>query len=131
MIEVDHKNGKRYAKDMKNFVSNIILGSALLSQGMKANNSFTRFFRTIGYSSYYLVAKKSRKSQFSYFAAEPNKKHLGEMISMHENRLLKNMYKINIPSVHLKKIIFVPMLAHKFKIQESLSYERADLKPAT
>ncbi len=40
------------------------------------------------------------------------------------------MYKINIPSVHIKKIIFVPMLAPKFKTPESLSYERADLKPA-
>jgi hypothetical protein len=70
---VDLKNPKKYIKDMKNLVNNINLGGALLSQGMKANNSFTRFFRTIGYSSYYLVAKKSRKSQFSYFIAEPNK----------------------------------------------------------
>lgn len=51
------------------------------------------------------------------------------MIGIHENKLLKNMYKINIPSVHLKKIIFIPMIAPKLKLEESLSYERPDLKP--
>jgi hypothetical protein len=50
---------------------------------------------------------------------------------MHENKMLKNMYKINIPSVHLKKIIFVPMLAPKFKAEESLKYETKNLTPGT
>lgn len=95
----------------------------MLSQGMKANNSFTRLFRTIGFSSYYLVAKKSRKAQFSYFIAEPNKDFLGKFIDVHENKTMRSMYKINIPKVHIKKIIYVPMIVPKFTIEESLTYE--------
>ena len=40
---------------------------------------------------------------------------------------MRNMYKINIPRVHIKKIIYVPMIAPKLTIEESLSYEKRPL----
>ncbi|CDW72983.1 hormone sensitive [Stylonychia lemnae] len=127
--EVDIKNPKQYLKDIKGMISNMALGGAMLTQGMKSNNSFSRFFRAIGYSTYYLAAKKDRTNQYQYFIANPNKEHLGKMFLMPDSQFVKNMYKINIPKILLKQKIYVPMLTKKLKVEEAQSYEREDLRP--
>lgn len=38
------------------------------------------------------------------------------------------MFKLAIPKVKLKKVIYVPMLAKKFEMEEALSYETGATK---
>lgn len=62
LTEVDLKNPKRYMKDIQTTINNIFLGGAMVSQSMKSNNAFNRFFRSLGYSTYYMVSMKNRKN---------------------------------------------------------------------
>ena len=48
--------------------------------------------------------------------ANPNKKHLKAVFDFGKRNIAKNMYKINIPNIYRKQVIFVPMLAKKLSI---------------
>jgi hypothetical protein len=51
------------------------------------------------------------------------------MFAFTEDAFVKNMFKTNIPGIHLKKNLYVPMIAPRLDMKEALSYENPDLKP--
>lgn len=119
LTEVEVLNPKKYLKELQRMIKGMNLAGAMVSQSLKSNNSMTRFFRSLGFTTYYLISNKKSKNQFNYFMADPNKEHLGKLFEMCESQFIKNMYKINIPPVHLKQKIYIPMIAPKFKATES------------
>jgi len=94
-----------------------------MSKRWEAKNPFTRFVKTIGFSSYYLVSKKSRTEQYEYFMANPDNEHLSRFFNLISNKTVNKLYKMNIPSIHLKQKFFVPMLASVLTMQECAKYE--------
>ena len=88
-----------------------------------------RFFKSIGFFSLYLVSKNQKQDQYNFFMADPNKKHLEALFNFGKNNMARNMYKLNIPNIYQKQVIFVPMITRKLKLEEAISYEKLPLEP--
>ena len=47
-----------------------------------------------------------------------------KFFSIQENKLAMNMFKLALPRIHIKQIIFVPMITDVLTLQEAVSYEQ-------
>lgn len=55
--------------------------------------------------------------------ANPNTEHLQYFFNLQNKKFIKSLYKLNIANIHLKKILYVPMLLPLVTLEETEKYE--------
>lgn len=76
MEEHPLKNFKLYKKEITSIVNSMYLGGAIVSKAAEKENPISRFFTTMTKAAKYSVAKKNRKTQYEYFANNPDHKSI-------------------------------------------------------
>ena len=87
-----------------------ILMNATFSKGLDKSNNFDRLIQTGKSALKYFVNKNKRIDQYMTFIANPDIKLAKRMINLFENKYIVSAYQLQLASVEINEIIFIPKM---------------------
>ena len=120
------ENFKKYKSQMTMFKKNLFAAGAGIFKAMDERNIVTQGLTGLGTIAYYGIMRDEAADSFRYWIATNQNNHRAFVKLLNvpsNNKLIKNSQKIVFDSINIDKVLFVPMIAKRFTMQESHEYD--------
>lgn len=103
----------------------MVAGGAAIFKAAEDTNAFTKSVTMATHAPYYRLMKEDGSAQFRYWLVNnkhEHKKMLAFFNIQNDNKMVKSGTKLILDKVEVNQVIYVPMLAKVFDMNESDSY---------